>query len=53
MKRPARAGLWVLFGLFFLFPLYAMADFSTRRLVNDGRTWQAWTSLVTDDARCR
>jgi putative spermidine/putrescine transport system permease protein len=50
MKRPARAGLWVLFGLFFLFPLYAMADFSTRRLVNDGRTWQAWTSLVTDDA---
>ncbi|MDV3133466.1 ABC transporter permease [Mycobacterium sp. 29Ha] len=53
MKRPARAALWVSFGLFFLFPLYAMADFSTRRLVDDGRTWQAWTNLVTDDALYR
>lgn len=50
MKRAMRAALWVLFGLFFGFPLYAMADFSTRKLVGGGRTWQAWTNLVTDDA---
>ena len=50
MKRAVRAILWVLFGLFFGFPLYAMADFSTRRLIGDGRTWQAWINLVTDDA---
>ena len=29
MMTAVRGGLWVLFGLFFLFPLYAMADFST------------------------
>jgi putative spermidine/putrescine transport system permease protein len=50
MKLTVRAALWTLFGLFFLFPLYAMADFSTRRLIGAGRTWQAWTNLVTDDA---
>jgi putative spermidine/putrescine transport system permease protein len=50
MKRSMRAALWILFGLFFGFPLYAMADFSTRRLIGDGRTWQAWSNLVTDDA---
>jgi putative spermidine/putrescine transport system permease protein len=50
MKRAVRAILWVLFGLFFGFPLYAMTDFSTRRLIGDGRTWQAWINLVTDDA---
>ena len=50
MKRAARAVLWVAFGLFFLFPLYAMADFSTRNLIAGGRTLQAWTNLVTDDA---
>jgi putative spermidine/putrescine transport system permease protein len=33
-----RAALWVAFGLFFLFPLYAMADFSTRNLIAGGRT---------------
>ena len=38
-----RAVLWVAFGLFFLFPLYAMADFSTRNLIAGGRTLQAWT----------
>ena len=32
MNRVYRPVLWVLFGLFFLFPLYAMADFSTRDL---------------------
>lgn len=48
--RVIRAALWVLFGVFFLFPLYAMADFSTRNLVAGGRTLRAWTNLVADDA---
>jgi putative spermidine/putrescine transport system permease protein len=42
--------MWMLFGLFFLFPLYAMADFSTRNLIAGGRTLQAWKNLVADDA---
>ncbi len=45
-----RAALWVAFGLFFLFPLYAMADFSTRNLIAGGRTLQAWKNLIADDA---
>nr|WP_090340483.1 ABC transporter permease subunit [Mycolicibacterium malmesburyense]CRL69802.1 ABC-type spermidine/putrescine transport system, permease component II [Mycolicibacterium malmesburyense] len=45
-----RAALWVLFGLFFLFPLYAMADFSTRNLAAGGRTLRAWANLIADDA---
>ncbi len=53
MKRLLRAALWVIFGLFFGFPLYAMADFSTRNLSGSGRTWQAWANLVTDDALYR
>ena len=36
--------------LFFLFPLYAMADFSTRNLIAGGRTLQAWKNLVADEA---
>ena len=51
MTRSIRVTLWVLFGLFFLFPLYAMADFSTRNLfVAGGRTMGAWANLVTDEA---
>ncbi|KUI31481.1 ABC transporter permease [Mycobacterium sp. GA-2829] len=50
MNRVVRVVLWVLFGLFFLFPLYAMADFSTRDLINGGRTLQAWQNLVADQA---
>ncbi len=42
--------LFVAFGLFFLFPLYAMADFSTRDLISSGRTAQAWQNLVADEA---
>ncbi|CAN3131515.1 ABC transporter permease [Mycobacterium sp. smrl_JER01] len=53
MKRAGRGLLWVMFGLFFLFPLYAMADFSTRNLIGGGRTWQAWANLVTDEALYR
>ncbi len=48
--RVVRGALWVLFGLFFLFPLYAMADFSTRNLLGEGRTLQAWANLVSDEA---
>lgn len=48
--KVIRAALWLLFGVFFLFPLYAMADFSTRNLVAGGRTLRAWTNLVADDA---
>jgi putative spermidine/putrescine transport system permease protein len=48
--RVLRAVLWVAFGLFFLFPLYAMADFSTRNLLGGGRTLQAWQNLVQDEA---
>ncbi|MBX7430943.1 ABC transporter permease subunit [Mycobacterium sp. Y57] len=53
MRTAIRAGLWVAFGLFFLFPLYAMADFSTRNLIGGGRTLQAWANLVADDALYR
>lgn len=48
-----RGTLWALFGLFFLFPLYAMADFSTRNLISGGRTLRAWTNLVADEALYR
>jgi len=45
-----RAFLGVVFALFFLFPLYAMADFSTRNLLGRGRTMAAWKNLVSDEA---
>ena len=48
--KAVRGALLVLFGLFFLFPLYAMADFSTRNLLAGGRTLQAWQNLIEDDA---
>ena len=50
VTRVVRVGLWVLFGAFFLFPLYAMADFSTRYLIHGGRTMAAWTNLFADEA---
>lgn len=50
VRRVARVALWTVFGLFFLFPLYAMADFSTRNLIEGGRTLAAWRNLVADDA---
>lgn len=46
----ARVVLWVVLGLFLIFPLYAMADFSTRNLLSGGRTLSAWAKLVTDEA---
>ncbi|WP_018603157.1 ABC transporter permease [Mycobacterium sp. 155] len=48
-RTTLRITLWVLFGLFFLFPLYAMADFSTRNLIEGGRTLTAWRNLVADE----
>ena len=53
MKTAVRGMLWLAFGAFFLFPLYAMADFSTRNLLSGGRTLQAWANLVTDEALYR
>jgi putative spermidine/putrescine transport system permease protein len=50
MRTAARGALWLLFGAFFLFPLYAMADFSTRNLIKGGRTGAAWANLFADDA---
>lgn len=49
MNRAVRGALWMLFGVFFLVPLYAMADFATRDLGGGGRTLAAWRSLATDD----
>ena len=51
--KVLRAALGLAFALFFLFPLYAMADFSTRNLIHGGRTLQAWKNLVVDDALYR
>ncbi len=48
--RIFRLVAFIVFGLFFLFPLYAMADFSTRNLISGGRTAQAWQNLVADEA---
>jgi putative spermidine/putrescine transport system permease protein len=48
--RIFRGVLLALFGLFFLFPLYAMADFSTRNLLAGGRTLRPWQNLVADQA---
>lgn len=45
--RVTRALLLVLYGLFFIVPLYAMLDFSTRS-TEGGRTGDAWADLVRD-----
>ena len=47
--RITRWLLMVPFALFFLVPLLAMLDFSTRRIGGGGRTWQAWRNLVEND----
>jgi putative spermidine/putrescine transport system permease protein len=39
----------VLFGLFFLIPLYSMLDFSTKDVATGKRTGQAWAALVQDE----
>jgi putative spermidine/putrescine transport system permease protein len=45
--RVARVLLLVGYGLFFLVPLYAMLDFSTRA-TGGGRSGEAWTQLFRD-----
>jgi putative spermidine/putrescine transport system permease protein len=54
-QRGARARLqtfrvivMVVTGAFFLIPLLAMLDFSTRVFSGVGRSWKAWGLLVTD-----
>lgn len=46
--RIARWVVLVLFAIFFLFPLVAMADFSTSKLGSKGRTFQPWKNLVVN-----
>ena len=53
MTRVVRVRSGCSSALFFLFPLYAMADFSTRDLIHGGRTMAAWTNLFADDALYR
>jgi putative spermidine/putrescine transport system permease protein len=45
--RAGRAVMLGLFAAFFVVPLYAMLDFSTRA-IGGGRTGQAWANLVQD-----
>lgn len=45
--RVVRVLLLVLYGVFFLVPLYAMLDFSTR-VRGGGRTGEPWSALVND-----
>nr|CAA9313042.1 MAG: ABC transporter, permease protein 2 (cluster 1, maltose/g3p/polyamine/iron) [uncultured Nocardioidaceae bacterium] len=43
-----RVAVFAVTGVFFLIPLLAMLGFSTR--APDGRSWDAWTTLVRDEA---
>lgn len=45
--RVSRVALLAVFGAFFVVPLYAMLDFSTRR-TGGGRTGEAWAALVRE-----
>lgn len=47
--RVVRGVLLALFGIYFMFPLFAMADFSTRDILKGGRTLQAWVNLEQDE----
>ncbi|MCB0926324.1 MAG: ABC transporter permease subunit [Mycolicibacterium insubricum] len=49
-ERWIRGSLALGFAVFFLFPLFAMADFSTRDLRTGGRTLASWRNLVSDPA---
>jgi putative spermidine/putrescine transport system permease protein len=46
--RITRVFLLLIFAAFFVIPLYAMADFSTRGAQGAPRTGEAWTALVQD-----
>ena len=47
--RVVRWVAYVVFGLFFLIPLYSMLDFSTRTVATGERTARAWVALVQDE----
>jgi putative spermidine/putrescine transport system permease protein len=47
--RAVRYTAYVVFGLFFLLPLYSMLDFSTRNAATGARTGAAWSALVQDE----
>jgi putative spermidine/putrescine transport system permease protein len=49
VNRLVRGLLLLLFATFFLVPLFSMLDFSTRDLINGGRTGQAWAAMVQDE----
>jgi len=49
VSRIVRGLLLALFAAFFLVPLYSMLDFSTRDLINGGRTGKAWAAMVQDE----
>jgi putative spermidine/putrescine transport system permease protein len=48
--RTARGIALVAFGIFFLFPLLSMLEFSTRVINGGGRTLGPWENLVRDEA---
>ena len=47
--RVVRYTAYVVFGLFFLLPLYSMLDFSTLDVATGARTGKAWSALVQDE----
>lgn len=47
--RLGRALVLLPFAVFFLVPLYAMLDFSTREVGGEGRTGRAWQALIQDE----
>ena len=48
--RTARGLALVAFGIFFLFPLLSMLEFSTRVINGGGRTLGPWENLFRDEA---
>lgn len=50
MKSLLRWVMLLPFAVFFFVPLLAMFDFSTRDILNGGRTWDAWKALVQDES---
>ena len=51
-RAAARRVVLAVFGFFFFFPLYAMADFCTRNLITGGRTLGAWAQPRLRTRRC-
>jgi putative spermidine/putrescine transport system permease protein len=49
VTRVVRGLLLLVFAAFFIGPLVSMLDFSTRDLINGGRTGEAWAAMVQDE----